>query len=792
MRQITLNRQLLGLEDLLFGTGTVTQNRANQVVTITEINAGNLPFDETRTLVEFAQDTNLEGLGNSVEAINNLNNNLDKLLIVEDNLPIINNVEAIKESIVTLDTNILALQNIDTNMSSINTVEDNLPEVISVAQNIVPNLTEILNVDTLAAQVTQDKSDVSSMKLVVETIYDTFDDRFLGTKIVDPTLDNDGDALIDGAMYFNTSSNTMKVYDIGTTTWYSIPQIYLSALLDVQLTSITTGDILVWNGAKWSNTANLKVDSIQFNGGTGTEGTVSWNSDEGTLDLVANTTTLQIGQETYIHVLNQSGSTILDGTVVMAVGTLGASGRILVQPYDGVSLPKYILGIATESLATGQSGKVTNFGKIRGLNTSAWNEGDELFVTINGGLTNVEPATGINVAIAYVINKHANNGTVMVRFTPYDENLSYSKTEIDSLYGNIDNTSDLNKPISTDTQTALDLKAPLDSAALVNPTINGVAQSGYSGFKNYIINGNFDIWQRGTSQTSNDYGSDDRWYNVNVGSTKTHSRLDCTDVERALFNASKFSRTLVSSVVGANNFCNKSQAIEDVTRLAGKPVTLSFWAKADSNKNIAIEFGQNFGTGGSPSAIYTDGGHLVALTSTWQKKSITITLPSLVGKTLGTEGVHTSYTRIAFWFEAGSNWSPTHIPTLGTQSGIFDIAQVQLEEGSVATPFENRPYGLELNLCQRYYEAGGDSWGGGASRWTGYAIIGVGYSATTKYKVQKRISPTIVLSNVYAAGFSSTVGAVNGGLDGFAEDRVANVTSNSATFVSSFTASAEL
>lgn len=260
MRQITLNRQLLGLEDLLFGTGTVTQNRANQVVTITEINAGNLPFDETRTLVEFAQATNLEELGNSIEAINNLNNNLDKLLIVEDNLPIINNVEAIKESIVTLDTNILALQNIDTNISSINTVEDNLHEVVSVAQNIVPNLTEILNVDTVAAQVTQDKSDVSSMKLLVETIYDTFDARFLGTKIVDPTLDNDGNALIDGAMYFNTSTNTMKVYDVGTTTWYSIPQVYLSALLDVQLTSITSGNVLRWNGTKWINYTLSKSD----------------------------------------------------------------------------------------------------------------------------------------------------------------------------------------------------------------------------------------------------------------------------------------------------------------------------------------------------------------------------------------------------------------------------------------------------------------------------------------------------------------------------------------------------
>ena len=220
MREINLNRQLLGLEDLEFGTGTVEQIRAGTKVNITKINAGNLPFDETRTLLEFTQEVNMEALGNSVKAINNLNNDLDKILIVEDNLP----------------------------------------EVVSVAQNIVPNLTEILNVDTLAAQVTQDKSDVSSMKLAVETIYDTFDDRFLGTKTVDPTLDNDGNALIDGAMYFNTSSNAMKVYDVGTTTWYAMPQIYLSALLDVNLTSITSGNVLRWNGTKWINYTLSKAD----------------------------------------------------------------------------------------------------------------------------------------------------------------------------------------------------------------------------------------------------------------------------------------------------------------------------------------------------------------------------------------------------------------------------------------------------------------------------------------------------------------------------------------------------
>jgi len=222
-----------------------------------------------------------------------------------------------------------------------------------------------------------------------------------------------------------------------------------------------------------STTSNVKFASVQFTGGTGDEGTLSWNSNEGTLDLVANSTTLQVGQETYIHAKNQSGSTIADGTVVMAAGTLGASGRVLIAPYDGVSLPKYILGIATESIVNGSDGKVTNFGKIRGLDTSAWSEGDELFVTINGGLTNVEPSSGINVAIAYVINSHVNNGTIMVRFTPYDENLAYTKAEIDSAYGNVDNTADVDKVVSDATQAALNGKVN-NSQVLTNVPSNAV------------------------------------------------------------------------------------------------------------------------------------------------------------------------------------------------------------------------------------------------------------------------------------------------------------------------------
>ena len=220
-------------------------------------------------------------------------------------------------------------------------------------------------------------------------------------------------------------------------------------------------------------------------------------------------------------------------------------------------------------------------------------------------------------------------------------------------------------------------------------------------FRNKLINGGFDIWQRGTSQTSSGYGSDDRWFNENLGSTKTASRqaftLGQTDVPG---NPQYFSRTVVTSVAGVANYASKKQSVEGVKTFAGQSATLSFWAKADAAKNIAVEFTQAFGTGGSPSATITSiGVTTFALTTTFQRFTVTISIPSSSGKTLGTTADDCLVAN--FWFDAGSNYN-ARTNSLGQQSGTFDIAQVQLEAGTAATPFEQRPVGMELSLCQRY------------------------------------------------------------------------------------------
>jgi thiamine phosphate synthase YjbQ (UPF0047 family) len=171
---------------------------------------------------------------------------------------------------------------------------------------------------------------------------------------------------------------------------------------------------------------SLTAGSVQFTGGTGDQGTVSWNADEETLDLIQNGATLQLGQEVQWHCRNNTASTIANGTPVMATGTLGASGRITIAPMGSTtqSNAMYFIGIATEDIAAGTDGKVTHFGKVRGVNTSGFAEGAVLYLdpTTDGALTATEPTSGMHIAAAFVVNSHAVNGTLAVRVNVTDEN----------------------------------------------------------------------------------------------------------------------------------------------------------------------------------------------------------------------------------------------------------------------------------------------------------------------------------------------------------------------------------
>ena len=224
------------------------------------------------------------------------------------------------------------------------------------------------------------------------------------------------------------------------------------------------------------------------------------------------------------------------------------------------------------------------------------------------------------------------------------------------------------------------------------------SRGGLGTFKNKIINGNFDIWQRGTSFSSSTSAySSDRWLVGNGGNSYVASQQAFTVGQTDVPNNPKyFERVDVTYASGAGYYNILRQHIEDVTLLSGKTITVSFYAKADSSKNIVVEMAQYFGTGGSslvPADHYT-----VNLTTSWQKFTYTFTLPSVSGKTVDDN----SSLRLQFWLSAGSTWD-SRTDSLGEQDITFDIAQVQLEEGSSATAFESRSFGQELALCQRYF-----------------------------------------------------------------------------------------
>lgn len=314
-------------------------------------------------------------------------------------------------------------------------------------------------------------------------------------------------------------------------------------------------------------------------------------------------------------------------------------------------------------------------------------------------------------------------------------------------------------------------------------------QALWNPYRNDVINGNFDFWQRGTSQTTSGYGSDDRFTNLHSGSTKTHSQQTFTLGQTSVpGNPKYYSRTVVTSVSGSGNYALKEHRIENVSRRNGKIVTLTFYAKADAAKNIAVELKQNFGTTGSPSAdVIGIGSQLIALTTSWTKYSLKISVPSVSGKTLGSDG--NDYLAIVFWFDAGTSFA-SRAASLGQQSGTFDLARISLVEGNATQeddPFTSRFIGQELTMCQRFYQAS-----------SGYVNIrSAGYSANVRaygqyfpFPVPMRGSPTIGNPSVVYTN-SNSLAFENITKFGFGANAVASADGSNATNFS-WTADAEL
>lgn len=176
-------------------------------------------------------------------------------------------------------------------------------------------------------------------------------------------------------------------------------------------------------------------------------GQIAWNATEGTYDMgLENGSVLQVGQENIRLVRNNSGALISDGRLVMYNGTNGASGRINVKPFTaGFDEAIKLYGVATQSIASNADGIITIEGKVRGIDTTGssvgevWVDNDILYAkpNDNGMMTKIEPLDNeLKIVVASVVKAHATNGTLEIRFMPFNENAYYTKVQNDILLDN--------------------------------------------------------------------------------------------------------------------------------------------------------------------------------------------------------------------------------------------------------------------------------------------------------------------------------------------------------------------
>jgi hypothetical protein len=193
------------------------------------------------------------------------------------------------------------------------------------------------------------------------------------------------------------------------------------------------------------NELNFDVTPTSVVGGVSS---LSWNSSEGTLDLVmkGGNVTQHIGEEFFYTARNATGSTINKAVPVYASGVTVGSNRIEVSPLiaDGSIDELRYIGMTAESISNGVNGLVTEVGYLRNINTSGapygqtWAAGDIIYVsaTAAGGLTNVQPvAPNLKIVVALVINADNNFGVLLVRPTVYPQINDLSNVNISTLTG---------------------------------------------------------------------------------------------------------------------------------------------------------------------------------------------------------------------------------------------------------------------------------------------------------------------------------------------------------------------
>lgn len=285
--------------------------------------------------------------------------------------------------------------------------------------------------------------------------------------------------------------------------------------------------------------------------------------------------------------------------------------------------------------------------------------------------------------------------------------------------------------------------------------------------RNKIINGKMTITQRGAvfANPTGQYTLDRWFYAGNAGNTITVSQQADAPANGEFEHSLRLTTGTPDTSIAASDNVTIGTSLEgyNARDLRGRTFTLSFWVRSPATGTHCVAFRN---TGATLSRIET---YTVTVANTWEFKTITVAggLPT-TGTWNWTTGLGL---QVDFVLAAGSSFHGTagswlsanrlatsaQVNCVSFSDATFALTGVQLEVGSAVTPFEHRPVGLELTLCQRYFEAG--------------PICVTNVASHTyinfPFKVRKRAGPTVVVAaggqtwNSHEDGmFATTVGSL--------------------------------
>jgi len=384
---------------------------------------------------------------------------------------------------------------------------------------------------------------------------------------------------------------------------------------------------------------------------------------------------------------------------------------------------------------------------------------DASLVDLKGGTTGqiLAKATNADMDFTWITND-VGDITAITASSPITGGGTSGDVTIGILSGTTSNLGAVQLSTSTSSTSTTLAATPSAVKAAYDPAFTNNFYAG----KNKIINGDFGIWQRGTSGFGLGAAFNaDRWAFYRDGSGATEAITQQTFTPGAAPVAgyeSQYFWRYAATVAGTGGTERSLYTkIEDVRTFANQTVVLSFWAKADAARTITLSLKQNFGSGGSSEV--TTSLTSQSVTTSWARYSVSVALPSISGKTVGTS----SYLQLTVGF-------PINV------TETIDLWGFQLEAGSTATPFQTTSGSLqgELALCQRYYvrlTAGSDNYN---------PLTGIGGAVSTT-SIALTLQPPVTMRTAPSSIDYASLSVYGGASGGFGFLSVSSLTLNRAT-----------